>query len=42
MYPIDATMSFGEVILYYERYFDETEANGEKPVSFLRFITGRY
>ena len=37
MYTIDPAMSFGEVILYYEKYLTETKA-----VSFLHFITGRY
>ena len=30
MYAIDPTMSFAQVVQYY------------KPVSFLRFVTGRY
>ena len=40
MYTIDPAMSFGEVILYYEKYLTETKAEGKKPVSFLHFITG--
>ena len=39
MYTIDPAMSFGEVILYYEKYLTETKAEGKKPVSFLHFIT---
>lgn len=42
MYLIDPTMSFGEVVVFYEKYLEETRAKGKKPVSFLRFITGRY
>jgi hypothetical protein len=42
MYTIDPAMSFGEVILYYEKYLTETKAEGKKSVSFLHFITGRY
>ena len=42
MYTIDPAMSFGEVILYYEKYLTETKAKKKKPVSFLHFITGRY
>ncbi len=41
-YTIDPSMSFGEVIAYYEKYIDETKAAGKKPVSFLHFLTGRY
>lgn len=42
MYTIDPAMSFGEVILYYEKYLTETKAEGKNQVSFLHFITGRY
>ena len=42
MYTIDPAMSFGEVILYYEKYLTETKAEGKKLVSFLHFIKGRY
>lgn len=42
VYSIDPSMSFGQVILYYEQYIDQTKAKGAKPVSFLHFITGRY
>ena len=42
MYTIDPAMSFGEVILYYEKYLTETKAEGKKPIYFLHFITGRY
>jgi hypothetical protein len=42
LYTIDPAMTYAEVILYYEKYVDETKANGKKPVSFLRFLTGRY
>ena len=33
MYTIDPAMSFGEVILYYEKYLTETKSEGKKPVS---------
>ena len=39
MYTIDPAMSFGEVILYYEKYLTETIAEGKKPVSFLHINT---
>lgn len=42
MYRIDPAMSFGEVIMYYEKYLGETKATGKKPVTFLHFLTGRY
>lgn len=42
VFSIDANMTFGEVILYYDRYLDAAKAEGKKPVSFLRFVTGRY
>ena len=42
VFSIDASMSFGEVILHYERYLEAAKAEGKKPVSFLHFITGRY
>ncbi len=42
IFSIDATMTFGEVILYYEKYLDAAKAEGKKPVSFMHFITGRY
>ena len=32
-YTIDPSMSFGEVIAYYEKYIDETKAAGKKPLS---------
>lgn len=35
MYTIDPAMSFGEVILYYEKYLTETKAEGKKPVSSM-------
>lgn len=42
MYSIDPAMSFGQVVCTYENYVDETRRAGKKPVSFLRFLTGRY
>lgn len=41
-YTIDPAMSFSEAVSYYGKYVDATKAEGKKPVTFLRFITGRY
>lgn len=40
-YAINPAMSFAEVILFYEKYIDETRAKGKTPVSFLHFLTGK-
>lgn len=42
MYAIDPTMSFAQVVQYYKDYVKRTKSYGRKPVSFLRFVTGRY
>lgn len=42
MYSIDSTMSFGQAICYYETYLEDMKKQNKKPVSFLRFVTGRY
>lgn len=42
MYPLDASASLYEAISYYEEYAKDAREEGKKPVSFLRFITGRY
>jgi hypothetical protein len=42
MYTIKPTMTFAEVVMYYDKYAKETRKQGRKPVSFLQFITGRY
>lgn len=42
MHSIDYKMSLREIIWYYGKYVDVTRAQGKKPVSFLRFITGRF
>ena len=42
MYTIDPAMSFGEVILYYEKSLQRQNQKVKTPVSFLHFITGRY
>ena len=42
MYAIDPVMSFAQVVAYYEQYVEDTKNDGKKPVSFLRFVTGRY
>jgi hypothetical protein len=42
MYTIKPMMTFAEVVRYYDKYAKETRKQGRKPVSFLRFITGRY
>lgn len=42
MHTIDPTMSFAQMVQYYKDYVKRTKGCGRKPVSFLRFITGRY
>lgn len=42
MHTIDPTMSFAQVVQYYKDYVKRTKSCGRKPVSFLRFVTGRY
>ena len=42
MYAIDPTMSFAQVVQYYKDYVKRTKSCGRKPVSLLRFVTGRY
>ena len=42
MYAIDPTMSFAQVGQYYKDYVKRTKSCGRKPVSFLRFVPGRY
>jgi len=42
MYTIDPTMSFAQVVQYYKDYAKRARSCGRRPVSFLRFITGRY
>lgn len=42
MYAIDPTMSFAQVVQYYKDYVKRMKSYGRKPVSFLRFVTGRY
>ena len=42
MRTIDPTMSFAQVVQYYKDYVKRTRSCGRKPVSFLRFLTGRY
>ena len=42
MYAIDPTMSFAQVVQDYKDYVKRTKSYGRKPVSFLRFVTGRY
>ena len=39
---IDPMMTFGEVVCYYEDYARRARSCGRKPVSFLRFLTGRF
>lgn len=41
MYVIQPTMTYDQVIRYYKKYIKETRKRGHKPVSFLRFLTGR-
>ena len=42
MYLSDPSASLYETIAYYEEYVKESREEGKKPVSFLRYITGRY
>lgn len=41
-FTIDPAMNFNEVIAYYEEYLKDTREKGEVPVTFMRFITGRF
>lgn len=41
-FTIDPTMDFHEVVSYYGMYITAVKADGKKPVSFMRFITGRF
>lgn len=41
-FAIDPAMSYSEAVSYYGAYVHATKAEGKQPVSFLRFITGRY
>ena len=42
MRTIDPTMSFVHVVQFYKDYVQRTRHCGRKPVSFMRFVTGRY
>ena len=42
MHTIDPTMSFVQVVQYYKDYVQRTKRCGRRPVSFMRFVTGRY
>ena len=42
MYSIDPMMSYGQAVSCYESYAQDMRKQGKKPVTFLRFITGRY
>lgn len=42
MHSIDPTMSFAQIVQYYKDYVKRSKSCGRKPVSFLRFVTGRY
>lgn len=42
MHTIDPTMSFVQVVQFYKDYVQRTRLCGRKPVSFMRFVTGRY
>ena len=42
MHTIDPTMSFVQVVQFYKDYVQRTRRCGRKPVSFMRFVTGRY
>ncbi len=42
MRTIDPTMSFVQVVQYYKDYAQRTRSCGRRPVSFMRFVTGRF
>lgn len=42
MQTIDPMMTFGQVVCSYENYIDDMRKSGKEPVSFLKYITGRY
>ena len=42
MRTIETTKSFVQLIPYYKDNVQRTRSCGRKPVSFMRFVTGRY
>jgi hypothetical protein len=42
MYTIDPNMSFAQIVQFYKDYVKRAKSCGRKPVSFLRFVTGRF
>ena len=42
MYSINPIMSYDQAVSCYESYAYDMRKQGKKPVTFLRFITGRY
>lgn len=42
MHTVNPTMSFIQMIQYYRDYVRRAKDCGRKPVSFRRFVTGRY
>lgn len=42
VFKIDPSMTYTDAVRYYEKYLAVTKAEGKKPVTFLRFLTGRY
>jgi hypothetical protein len=42
MNAIDPNMTFAQVVRFYKEYVKKAKSCGRKPVSFLRYVTGRY
>jgi hypothetical protein len=42
MNAIDPNMTFAQVVQFYKEYVKKAKSCGRKPVSFLRYVTGRY
>lgn len=42
MHTINPSMSFVQLIQYYKDYVKRARNCGREPVSFMRFVTGRY
>ena len=41
MYTIHPEMTYEQVVRVYKKYIEETRKRGQKPVSFLHFMTGQ-
>jgi hypothetical protein len=42
MNAIDPNMTFTQIVQFYKEYVKRAKSCGRKPVSFLRYVTGRY